>query len=1331
MNEKELSMLSELKKYVNDNNAHIDKIKLLTEVSIIGVTLLNPQISGPASTTFTLAGIGIPAVISNCFEKIKTTPEEEKAIDTLKRCQFADFILARLAVVQVVRHNLRGKDRVFADWKMSQITEEDRARIESMDQEREENFVNDLFRGTFNKEVYWNELLNVIIRILELKDVEIDDFKEKMKDYIYGAYEAFKNYLIYSCEYFKIYKNSYNQSEMCKKWDELEGFLNLYGKLYKTIDEFEDWLKEVTMPTISLNFYNYNEENFEKEFINKLSEKVIYVKGKTQEEVVMYVLYILKNIEKTRKNDVFIVDSIENWHKLDGHCKGKILIPNFNTNEISIIPGNTCIIAFGEEDLSVGRNTIELKQRIQSNMHNMLYNECGDLELSNSIINKTNGLYTSFKRIVFQGNLGNPKWERFANKELVPALLLGKWDERYWRDGEELGGNGDLLAVENLSCKAYSEYIQSLKALGVKEDPFVLRHRGNNGGAIYKLSNVEEAWAILFQYISKETIDKFKKMIVTALTEIPPKFVELPIEEHYKAGILEEKPIYSDVLKNGMIRSLIMLANKEGIENNFGEYSTQKYIDNIVDEIFSEIDSEDKWFAISEHVDDLIEASPKVVLKILEKETSNSESIIWSLFEKQNRDSFGGVNYYTHILWALEKTLCFKEYVITSIRILAKLAERKIEYKISNSPLASLHRALRARVHDINATIDDKIDMTKYIVKNTVIGWELLKLLLPDSVGSMLMSSTKPRYRSYEIEYRLETKKQVYDTYEAYTKIAINEAGKDLNNWKILFEKFSFSWFNLEDLVISSVRGAIKECHLDHEKYCFKESIRDLIHRHRFFKNSNWEMSEDYIERIEKEVFDFIKFDNEIFEYLYLFKTDRPPLIHIEPYNQETHDYEKERWKLKTFRRETITKIQQNQNLDLIQFIKYLTSEYKYGYGLTEIGEMIAQFHNFNINYEFINKMIKFNQKIVICAYVDIIYNEKGIIIIQEVVDYYKKEHRNLVIDILKIIKIDKEFLDLLENYESKIVQEYWRRFWFLSDVNDRQVLNLIWKKLLQFKNYKGAIELLQYSLDDDIPKHIELLDKISIDPGEYRIDSHDSYYIAESFEKIYNSELSKEVENFIWILEWRYFKILIDQIEPKYLTQKFKQEPEFLAELIKYTYMDKNIALNENELFFQKQASKIVFEIICGFRNWNVCPCVNNQGHISLDGLRAWVNKFLEIIDLNGNSAVGRQILGKCLSDAPIDSEDGIFPHRAVREIFEEYYDEDLQKGFRLGIVNSRGAHTCTDGREEKNISDKYQIYWEKTRIAYPKMSETLKLLEEEYLYNSTDERERAVYGM
>lgn len=217
------------------------------------------------------------------------------------------------------------------------------------------------------------------------------------------------------------------------------------------------------------------------------------------------------------------------------------------------------------------------------------------------------------------------------------------------------------------------------------------------------------------------------------------------------------------------------------------------------------------------------EASPQIYSEFIETEVNNPESKIWDLFENISDGLFGG-NYYTNVLWALEKLLCLEKTVFLSIKILVKLSERKINYKISNNPISTLAHALSGSLHMINVSIEEKIEIVQYVVENSSIGWELLKQILPgrNNHGSFL-SMTRLDYRPYELEYKLEYGDQLFKTYKTYSLIAINAANNDLERWGLLFDKCLFIELGLYDLVKEKFNQALALNKFDEQKYMLKE----------------------------------------------------------------------------------------------------------------------------------------------------------------------------------------------------------------------------------------------------------------------------------------------------------------------------------------------------------------------------------------------------------------------------------------------------------------------------------------------------------------------------
>lgn len=1078
------------------------------------------------------------------------------------------------------------------------------------------------------------------------------------------------------------------------------------------IYQFDEYLMSCTNPKISLGFFDYEEKEFEKNFLEKLTtQSTIYLQGKTKEEVMGYALFIIKNKARHLIPKVMIVDGLEKWNRLKGYCEDKILIPNFNANEITIIPNNTNIIFYGEEDFIGNKETLKLNKRTLSNMSDKLNKEINDLTTTHQLVTQCNGLYSIFKRKVFEGKSGRPRWEEHSDLNLLPALLASSWENN----------TKDRAFIERLTGINYEQYIESIQLATNGEDPFIL-HYNNGYEDIFKLANVEEGWEILFSKITEENLQLFKNLSLEVLSEIPAKY-DLPLEDHYRSSLLTKKNLeYSSTLKEGIIRSLIFITLKES------NITTDKnrFVNQIINQLFTQIKESKQWFALAEFLPLLVEASPMIFIDFIEKEVDNPESKIWTLFENVS-DGLWGRNYYTHVLWALEKLLCLEDIAPKSIKVLAKLAERKINYKISNSPMSSLTQVLSGWFHQINISIEEKIELVEYIVENSIIGWNLLEGILPNRNKQSIISNVNYfKYRPYEIKYKLEYKNQLFQTYKAYTLIAINATNSDLSKWGLIFDKCLFIELGLYDLVKEELGKVLSNVVPDEQKYVFKEKIRDIIYKHRYFKNSEWALSEENVEKVE-ELFNLIVFECNVYNYLHLFMNERLISLNPIPYDKnERTDLNTERRMLKEERLKALKSIINNKNdsiWDLVKLLKIYDTTKRSQYAIGEI--LASEIDHYNLNFKILEKALENSAETLLTSYIETVYNRQGIEVIESVLDLLK-ESNELVISILKVVYIDQKFLEILNSLSDDIKSGYWESIIIRWDIVDNPLKEIVWSTLIEYKNFNALLTIIDLYFKKDLEKNIQILEEILSNQNIFAINNQNSYLIIEVFKNIYtesNPNIEKDLCLRVCHLEWAYFSLLIDQFPPRYLMKELQTDPTLLASLIQNAYKSSKDDgdIDEMKKSLGKQAWDILFKL-------KFCPCVDENNDISEEKLETWIKTFLGEIDKNGQGEIGRQILGECFAYSPKNNEE-IFPHRVVCTMFEKYYTEDIGKGFVLGILNSRGVHWGTSGREEESLATKYENYARKIRIKYPKVSSELLKISKDYKRQAFQERERASY--
>ncbi|CEG24557.1 serine protease [Peribacillus simplex] len=1089
--------------------------------------------------------------------------------------------------------------------------------------------------------------------------------------------------------------------------------ISLFEKAYD-IYRLEENLMDCTNPKISLNFFDYEEKEFEEEFLRMLStQSTIYLQGKTQEEVMYYVLYIIKTRARHLIPKIIIINELVKWNELKDKCEDKILIPNFNSNVVEMIPKNANVIIYGEEDFLGNKEPLRLNKRTLDNMRDKLNGEIDDLIIAHQLVSQSNGLYSVFKRKVFEGKNGKPKWEEYAQPNLLPALLASSWKNNT-KDNE---------FIEQLSNENYKDYIESISIITNGEDPFIL-HYNSGYEEIFKLANVEESWEILFSKINQDKLNQFKALVIEVLSEIPAKY-DLPVKEHYRSSLITKEEIeYSSTLKKGIIRSLIALALKE----NSNAFNYQRFVDDIFKQLFSQIKEKQQWFAIAEFLPLIAEASPQIFVDFIEEEVNSSKSGIWQLFENVG-DSLFGRNYYTHMLWALEKLLCLENVAITVIKLLVKLAEKKIDYKISNSPLSTLAQALSGWLHEINVSLDEKIELVEYIVATSPIGWDFLKQILPDrSNHGGFLSMTRLDYRTYEFEFKLEYSNQLFKTYSEYTSIAIKTANEDLDKWKIIFDKCLFIELGLYDLVKENLSLVISKIESDENKYKLKQKLREIIYRHRFFKDSDWALKEEDVLKIE-ELFNLITFENKIYDYLHLFVNEQIMELNPIPYSRdERKEYEKEREQLRVERVKALKFIIKCKDYSIWNLISILKLHDENMWSQRVIGNILAvEFNQYDFNDKLLTEALNQDANILFISYLEAAYSKQGFQVIKRALGILLGQEEQ-IIPVLKVARVNEEFLELLDSYSKDIQNKYWSDFTINWDIVDRSIQDRVWSQLLDNKNFNSLLRMIDLYFKKDLEKNIEVLEGILLNSGNFSVNNYDSYLIIQVFENIY-IEASSKIERTLYLrvcqLEWAYFSLLIDHLPPKYLMEELKTDPTFLASLIQAAYKSSKEEKEVGEM--QKKLGEQAWNVLYKLK---FCPCVDQNKNISSERLEDWVKEFLKEIDKNGQEKIGRQILGECFSYSPLSDED-IYPHVAVCEVFQKYYTEDIGKGFLLGVLNSRGTYWETRGREEETLAAKYSKYAKKIRIKFPKVSTELLKISEDYKRQAFQVRERASYDL
>jgi hypothetical protein len=128
----------------------------------------------------------------------------------------------------------------------------------------------------------------------------------------------------------------------------------------------------------------------------------------------------------------------------------------------------------------------------------------------------------------------------------------------------------------------------------------------------------------------------------------------------------------------------------------------------------------------------------------------------------------------------------------------------------------------------------------------------------------------------------------------------------------------------------------------------------------------------------------------------------------------------------------------------------------------------------------------------------------------------------------------------------------------------------------------------------------------------------------------------------------------------------------------------------------------------------WSAVPGTAETGNIDSAVLSDWVSNSLRGLEEADRLKMGTQLIGRVLAKAPPDL-DGSWPRRAIRDLLQSQRSEELDNGFFLGVLNSRGVTSRSleeGGTLERSLASKYREYASHCADQWPRVASLLRSL-------------------
>ena len=897
------------------------------------------------------------------------------------------------------------------------------------------------------------------------------------------------------------------------------------------------------------------------------------------------------------------------------------------------------------------------------------------------------------------------KWIEKENlREIIPVLLLGRWNETF---------KGDIELIENLSGQKYSDYLSILiKWKKLEESPLL------QIGETWRLTSPLDLWTTLSPKLNQQDFQSIQNCFAFAFKNGNP-IIE-PKDENDFAALYNKKRRFSTWSREGLIQSLILIG-QFGEELNIPNLpNPQFWVDSIILDLLNNANGE-LWISVNHELPLIAEASPISFLKVTSNSLSKEQPEIMDMF-KEIDGFLHSTSNHTGLLWGLEGLAWLPEYLRDASLTLLKLSRLDPGGSLSNRPLNSLSEIFKPWHYQTLTPYEQRMDILKYITeKESESGWDLLIGMLPDHHG-VAHPTHKTRWRIFDknINFRY-TYEEIWNTYSYVVSLLLDQFDNSEKKFSQLIEEIEN--LNSEDRKKILDWADINYSNVQQSEYISWETIRTILSRHRSHPETDWALHESELKRFE-ELYDKIKPLDVTSHHIWLFNDQWPDFPEganqVENEFENSHDQQQK--KIDDARKNAAGILLKELGLKkTLELRKSVKESWVLGDALASVitneEEIISICDCLNDNKEnirFIHSFLFRKSILNGFEWVTVLFKK-----IQE-----KSFSNKALANILIPLNQSKQLWDFVSTLEEEIQEEYWLaihpRFYHIP-VEDK-ITGI--QMLIKYKRFFSVIDICSH-FAESLPTELlsEILKKSATDESSepVRIKGYEIERIFETLDKRLDLEHSTLIN-----LEWLYLPILDSHStrrSPKVLHEELSKSPNFFVDVLKWLYMPKDAAKLEEERkdisdkVIQNRA-KQVYHLL---HSWKKIPGMLSDNSFDEKELNKWVNEARKLAEAEERLDFADMHIGQVLAQYPENISE--WPQQIIFKLIEEINSESLKRNYSSAMFNKR-SFSSRGPFDGGNIERDKAAYFEKLnndyKNKYPNVAEIFKRLSENYLLDA-----------
>lgn len=906
-----------------------------------------------------------------------------------------------------------------------------------------------------------------------------------------------------------------------------------------------------------------------------------------------------------------------------------------------------------------------------------------------------------------------PEWvsDKDISSNLIPFLFAGTWSS---------SNQCDQIILSSLSNETpYIDLEKQLqKTIQLNDSP--VWSLGTNCGVVSKIDLLFAISGV----ITKSEIETYFDVARLVLSEDDPS-LDLPEKDRMFAALYGKTREISGPLRSGICETLVLLAvhGNNLFQKRLG-LNIEAIATSIVRELLGDPLTTRKLEAHDRDLPTYAEVAPEAFLKILENDLKAASPAIFGLMRSVDSELFWGGCPRTGLLWALENLAWSPNTIHKTARILAKLAEIKIEDNWANKPISSLNAIFSSWVPQTAANLDQRISVLQSIVKDfPKIAWEICMKQLghENNVG---IYSHKPRWRNdaHGFGEPVKTNAEVYAFKDKVIDIVLSWSRYDKFTIGNLIERLSNLNEKHQDVVWNIVKDWATTAS-DLDKAWIREKIRvNFLSRRGVLRKKKQLINK--IDSAAKAAYNSLEPDDILNKFEWLFRQTWVEESYDEIHDEEINFHLRQE-KITKLRSDALQAIYNDRGIDGI-FVLSEMGKTSFQIGLL----MVAIIPSSDELLNFVLKILQSPNKIETWTYKNLIMG-----VLRSINDIQK---RNELLYKAKEVLSPKKFVKLLEHspfcqttwdvvsgLEEPFQQLYWTSVSPDGYQQSDEEINELVEKLLTVKRPRAAFSCVHYELERLRPILLYKLMNVlaSENNEEVSIYQLQSYDLEKAF-KILDESDTFSVEQMAG-LELAYIDVLFRQWEEKEnrgilnLEKYIDTHPEFFAQVVAWVYKRNDDGIDpeglklDDPVHIQNRAQR-GYKLLEGLK---YIPGRDRNGDINTNQLLWWVKTVRNECSKLGRQNVGDISLGKLFAEA-LEGIDGVWPCEPVRDVLEQIQSDEISHGMTIGRHNARGVHARGEGGgQERKLSTIFRSWASELEFSHPFVFSTiLKQMADDY---------------